>query len=82
MDKLDKMKWEKVAEELEQVRGIERDKVKRIGEWVHVEKVGGYRQVVASLKNLLKDLPRSEHVLNEITLLGEYCEAMNISDHI
>ena len=37
MDKLDKMEWAEVAEELVKARGLNEEQVRRIGEYVSME---------------------------------------------
>ena len=82
LDKLDKISWDKVSEELHAQKGIDKDKVNLIGDFVHIGAEGSSSEVIQRLSTMFKPYPKSQQVLSEIKLLNEYCEAMEINDRI
>jgi histidyl-tRNA synthetase len=81
VDKLDKMSWEDVREEMVENKKLDRKVADKIGEYV---KMSGKLELVEKLE---KDVPLAEvkdaaHGLSGLKVLLQYCEAMGIADSV
>lgn len=82
IDKLDKMPWEEVAQELRSLRGLKEEEIKTISEFVQIN--GTLAKVLETLQANQKLLssPLAKQGVESMQLLIKYVEALGIDNSL
>ena len=82
VDKLDKEPWEKVENELINMKGLTKDMTSKL--WEFVRRKGSPKEMIAQLRsdNVFGDHKLANETLNEMDMLFEYLEALDCLDRI
>lgn len=82
IDKLDKEPWEKVENELINVKGLTKEMTSKL--WEFVKRKGSPREMLSQLKedNIFGDHKLANETIVEMELLFDYLEALNCIDKV